>query len=121
MMIKVGIENKFNHTNSLEKFHFIVMYVLLPLFSSFDLSFYLDYIFCSQVWAVLKPGFLALLEDPFNNKPLDIVMFDVLPSSTGKGETKIYLAEPVKERNPLRYTFKVIRFYVYGNLFKLED
>ncbi|KAK2456651.1 phospholipase D P1 [Trifolium repens] len=60
-----------------------------------------------KVWAVLKPGFLALLEDPFNNKPLDIVMFDVLPSSTGKGETKIYLAEPVKERNPLRYTFKV--------------
>ncbi|GAU29391.1 hypothetical protein TSUD_31980 [Trifolium subterraneum] len=61
----------------------------------------------SDVWAVLKPGFLALLEDPFNNKPLDIIMFDVLPSSTGKGETKISLAEPVKERNPLRYTFKV--------------
>ncbi|CAI8603501.1 unnamed protein product [Vicia faba] len=61
----------------------------------------------SDVWAVLKPGFLALLDDPFNNKPLDIIMFDVLPSSPGKGETKIYLAEPIKERNPLRYTFKV--------------
>ncbi|KEH43092.1 phospholipase D p2-like protein [Medicago truncatula] len=60
-----------------------------------------------MVWAVLKPGFLALLDDPFDNKPLDIIMFDVLPSSTGKGETKVYLAEPTKERNPLRFTFKV--------------
>ncbi|CAK8572500.1 unnamed protein product [Lathyrus sativus] len=60
-----------------------------------------------KVWAVLKPGFLALLDDPFNNRPLDIITFDVLPSSPGKGETKIYLAEPIKERNPLRYTFKV--------------
>ncbi|AES61429.2 phospholipase D p2-like protein [Medicago truncatula] len=61
----------------------------------------------TKVWAVLKPGFLALLDDPFDNKPLDIIMFDVLPSSTGKGETKVYLAEPTKERNPLRFTFKV--------------
>lgn len=37
-------------------------------------------------------------------------MFDILPSSTGKGRTKIYLAESIKERNPLRYTFKVIKF-----------
>jgi len=123
MMIKVGIENKFKHRISLEKLHFIFMYLLLQtLFSSSDLSFfYLDYIFCSQVWAVLKPGFLALLDDPFDNKPLDIIMFDVLPSSTGKGETKVYLAEPTKEHNPLRFAFKVIRFCLLWNFFKLED
>lgn len=122
-IIKVGIPNKFRHTIPLEKFHFTVMYVLLQLsFPHLNLGFFnLDYIFCSQVWAVLKPGFLALLDDPFNNKPLDIIMFDVLPSSPGKGETKMYLAEPIKERNPLRYTFKVIRFCLLWNFFKLED
>ncbi|KAJ1385581.1 Pleckstrin-like proteiny domain [Sesbania bispinosa] len=60
-----------------------------------------------KVWAVLKPGFLALLDDPINNKLLDIIMFDVLPFSTGNEGTKIHLAEPIKEHNPLRYTFKV--------------
>nr|KYP74381.1 Phospholipase D p1 [Cajanus cajan] len=58
-----------------------------------------------KVWAVLKPGFLAFLDDPFNNKPLDIIIFDILPSSNGG--SKIHLADIVKERNPLRYTFKV--------------
>lgn len=32
-----------------------------------------------KVWAVLKPGFLAFLGDPFDTKPLDIIVFDVLP------------------------------------------
>ncbi|QCE07301.1 phospholipase D [Vigna unguiculata] len=60
-----------------------------------------------KVWAVLKPGFLALLDDPFSNKPLDIIIFDILPSSDGVGGTKAYLADPIKGRNPLRYSFKV--------------
>ncbi|XP_042519639.1 phospholipase D zeta 1-like isoform X2 [Macadamia integrifolia] len=60
-----------------------------------------------KVWAVLKPGFLALLEDPFDTKLLDIIVFDVLPSSDGNGEGQISLAEEIKERNPLRYAFKV--------------
>ncbi|KAK9087092.1 hypothetical protein Syun_029486 [Stephania yunnanensis] len=34
-----------------------------------------DYI---MVWAVLKPGFLAFLEDPFDTKLLDIIVFDRL-------------------------------------------
>ncbi|XP_027363976.1 phospholipase D zeta 1-like isoform X2 [Abrus precatorius] len=56
-----------------------------------------------KVWAVLKPGFLALLDDPLHNKPLDVITFDVLPPSKEDGGTKIYLADPIKERN----TFKV--------------
>ncbi|KAI9081027.1 hypothetical protein K1719_037007 [Acacia pycnantha] len=61
----------------------------------------------SKVWAVLKPGFLALLDDPFSNKPVDILVFDILPSSSEDKGSPIYLADHVKERNPLRYTFKV--------------
>lgn len=61
-----------------------------------------------QVWAVLKPGFLALLEDPFDTKLLDIIVFDVLPPSNGDKEDRVLLAEEVKERNPLRYAFKVL-------------
>lgn len=34
-----------------------------------------------EVWAVLKPGFLVLLADPLDAKPLDIIVFDVLGSS----------------------------------------
>ncbi|XVE82197.1 hypothetical protein DITRI_Ditri15bG0128100 [Diplodiscus trichospermus] len=60
-----------------------------------------------KVWAVLKPGFLALLEDPFDAKPLDIIVFDVLPASDGNGEGRVSLAAEVKERNPLRHAFKV--------------
>ncbi|GJT65663.1 phospholipase D zeta 1-like protein [Tanacetum coccineum] len=60
-----------------------------------------------KVWAVLKPGFLALLEDPFGTKLLDIIVFDVLPPSNGDKEDRVLLAEEVKERNPLRYAFKV--------------
>ncbi|KAB2095330.1 hypothetical protein ES319_A01G029300v1 [Gossypium barbadense] len=60
-----------------------------------------------KVWAVLKPGFLALLEDPFDAKPLDIIVFDVLPASDGNGEGRVSLAAEVKERNPLRHSFKV--------------
>lgn len=60
-----------------------------------------------KVWAVLKPGFLALLDDPFDAKLLDIIIFDVLPLPSEKGEAGIYLVEEIKNRNPLLYAFKV--------------
>ncbi|XP_058077635.1 phospholipase D zeta 1-like isoform X4 [Magnolia sinica] len=60
-----------------------------------------------KVWAVLKPGFLALLEDPFNTRLLDIIVFDVLPSSDGNGEGRLSLAREIKEHNPLRYGFRI--------------
>ncbi|XP_042480758.1 phospholipase D zeta 1-like [Macadamia integrifolia] len=60
-----------------------------------------------KVWAVLKPGFLALLEDPFDTKLLDIIVFDVLPSSDGNVDVRVSLAEEIKDRNPLRYAYKV--------------
>ncbi|XP_034925825.1 phospholipase D zeta 1 isoform X2 [Populus alba] len=60
-----------------------------------------------KAWAVLKPGFLALLADPFATKPLDIIVFDVLPTSDGSGEGRVSLAAEIKERNPLRHSFKV--------------
>lgn len=60
-----------------------------------------------KVWAVLKPGFLALLEDPFDTKLLDIIVFDVLPPSNGNGESQVSLAKEKKERNPLRHGFTV--------------
>ncbi|KAK1417718.1 hypothetical protein QVD17_26852 [Tagetes erecta] len=60
-----------------------------------------------KVWAVLKPGFLALLADPFGTKLLDIIVFDVLPPLDGDKKDQVLLAEEVKERNPLRYAFKV--------------
>ncbi|KAG9459497.1 hypothetical protein H6P81_004005 [Aristolochia fimbriata] len=60
-----------------------------------------------KVWAVLKPGFLAFLEDPFNTKLLDIIVFDVLPASDGNGDGRMSLAKEIKERNPLRYGFAV--------------
>ncbi|XP_043806946.1 phospholipase D zeta 1 isoform X4 [Manihot esculenta] len=60
-----------------------------------------------KVWAVLKPGFLALLADPFDTKPLDIIVFDVLPASDGSTDGRIALAGETKERNPLRHAFKV--------------
>ncbi|XP_012088961.3 phospholipase D zeta 1 isoform X2 [Jatropha curcas] len=60
-----------------------------------------------KVWAVLKPGFLALLEDHFDTKLLDIIVFDILPTSTGSKGSQVYIANQIKERNPLRYSFKV--------------
>lgn len=60
-----------------------------------------------QVWAVLKPGFLALLEDPFDTELLDIIVFNVLPTSNENACSQIYLANQIKERNPLRYTLRV--------------
>ncbi|CAN1129823.1 Phospholipase D zeta 1 [Linum perenne] len=59
-----------------------------------------------KVWAVLKPGFLAVLADPFDEKPMDIIVFDVLPASDGDG--RVSLATETKERNPLRHTFKAL-------------
>lgn len=60
-----------------------------------------------QVWAVLKPGYLALLNNPFDAKLLDIIVFDVLPTSNVKGENAVCLAAEIRERNPLQYAFKV--------------
>ncbi|XP_072974720.1 phospholipase D zeta 1 isoform X1 [Typha angustifolia] len=60
-----------------------------------------------KVWAVLKPGFLAFLEDPFDSKLLDIIIFDVLPPSYGNEEGHFLLAKETKERNPLRFGFQV--------------
>ncbi|PIN08802.1 Phospholipase D1 [Handroanthus impetiginosus] len=60
-----------------------------------------------KVWAVLKPGFLAFLKDPFDPKPLDIVVFDVLPASDGNGEGRVSLAKEVYDHNPLRHYFRV--------------
>ncbi|XP_076929907.1 phospholipase D zeta 1-like [Bidens hawaiensis] len=60
-----------------------------------------------QVWAVLKPGFLALLKDPFDKDPLDIIVIDVLPSPHGTGEGQVSLAKEVNDRNPLRHSFEV--------------
>lgn len=56
----------------------------------------------------MKPGFLALLEDPFDAKLLDIIVFDVLPTSDGNGEGHVVLAKETKERNPLRFGFQVL-------------
>uniref|UniRef100_A0A2N9IVF7 Phospholipase n=1 Tax=Fagus sylvatica TaxID=28930 RepID=A0A2N9IVF7_FAGSY len=61
-----------------------------------------------KVWAVLKPGFLAFLDGPFDTKLLDIVVFDVLPTSGGNGKAQVYIANHMKERNLLRYAFRVI-------------
>ncbi|XP_074591557.1 phospholipase D zeta 1-like [Curcuma longa] len=60
-----------------------------------------------QVWAVLKPGFLALLENPFDTKILDIIVFDVLPNANGEKGSQILLAKETKERNPLHSGFQV--------------
>ncbi|XP_023734073.1 phospholipase D zeta 1 [Lactuca sativa] len=60
-----------------------------------------------KVWAVLKPGFLALLKDPFDSEPLDIIVFDVLPPSDGNGEGRVSLAKEINEHNPLRHSFMV--------------
>ncbi|CAK7340604.1 unnamed protein product [Dovyalis caffra] len=59
-----------------------------------------------KVWAVLKPGFLAFLEDPFDTKIVDILVFDILPNSNSKGGNQV-LASQIKEHNPLYYAFKV--------------
>uniref|UniRef100_A0A7N1A048 Uncharacterized protein n=1 Tax=Kalanchoe fedtschenkoi TaxID=63787 RepID=A0A7N1A048_KALFE len=59
-----------------------------------------------KVWVVLKPGFLAFLEDPFDTELLDIISFDVLPSDkTGKCE--VALADETPEHNSSYYSFKV--------------
>lgn len=55
---------------------------------------------------MLKPGFLALLKDPFDKDPLDIIVFDVLPSPHGTGEGQVSLAKEVNDRNPLRHSFE---------------
>lgn len=60
-----------------------------------------------KVWAVLKPGFLALLAHPFATQPLDIIVFDVLPALDANGNGRLSLAVEMKERNPLRHSFKV--------------
>lgn len=61
---------------------------------------------------MLKPGFLALLADPFDVKPHDIIVFDVLPASDGNGDGRVSLAKEIKDRNPLRHAFRVSRFMI---------
>lgn len=56
---------------------------------------------------MLKPGFLALLENPFDTKILDIIVFDVLPNANGEKGSQILLAKETKERNPLHSGFQV--------------
>ncbi|XP_050380280.1 phospholipase D zeta 1-like isoform X2 [Argentina anserina] len=79
-----------------------------------------------KVWAVLKPGFLALLDDPFDTELLDIIIFNAVPSLNGSGGSGKHLASHVKERNPLRYTFTVasgshsLRFRTTSNA-KVKD
>ncbi|XP_041017183.1 phospholipase D zeta 1-like isoform X1 [Juglans microcarpa x Juglans regia] len=60
-----------------------------------------------KVWVVLKPGFLAFLDDPFDTKLLDIIVFDVQPASGKNGVSQVHLASPMKEHNLLRYAFKI--------------
>ncbi|XP_047960602.1 phospholipase D zeta 1-like [Salvia hispanica] len=60
-----------------------------------------------KVWLVLKPGCLAFLGNHFGTKVLDIVVFDVLPTSNKKGDDEVHLAELSKEQNPLLHAFKV--------------
>ncbi|KAG6599213.1 Phospholipase D zeta 2, partial [Cucurbita argyrosperma subsp. sororia] len=67
----------------------------------------LDIVNTREVWAVLKPGFLALVADPMDTKLIDIIVFDVLPTLEEKEGSQACLAYHVKERNPLRYSFKV--------------
>jgi phospholipase D1/2 len=65
-----------------------------------------------KVWVVLKPGFLALLKDPFDPKLLDVLIFDALPHMDISGEGQISLAKEIKERNPLHFGLQVhIPFY----------
>lgn len=89
---------------------------------------YLDFVFTSyfvqlQVWAVLKPGFLALLDDPFDTELLDIIIFNAPPPSNGNGQCENYLASQIKERNPLRYTFWVscVLLYCYLGYMQFEN
>ena len=56
---------------------------------------------------MLKPGFLALIADPYDVKALDIIAFDVLPFSDGSADGKMFLAKLTKERNPLYFGFMV--------------
>lgn len=88
--------------------YFVIILEIFTLYILYFTTFLLlFFIYCVQVWAVLKPGFLALLEDPFHTQPLDIIVFDVLPASDGNGEGRVLLAKEIKERNPLRHAFKV--------------
>ncbi|GAB2277379.1 Phospholipase D zeta 1 [Dionaea muscipula] len=60
-----------------------------------------------KVWVVLKPGFLAFLEDPLDTQLLDIIIFDILPSSSKISEEKVQLTHEIKESNPLWCAFRV--------------
>jgi phospholipase D1/2 len=51
---------------------------------------------------------LALLEDPFDPKLLDVIIFDALPHMDVTGEGQIALAKEIKERNPLHFGFQVL-------------
>uniref|UniRef100_A0A0E0HDB8 Phospholipase n=1 Tax=Oryza nivara TaxID=4536 RepID=A0A0E0HDB8_ORYNI len=67
----------------------------------------LDIVNSPEVWVVLKPGFLALLKDPFDPKLLDVLIFDALPHMDISGEGQISLAKEIKERNPLHFGLQI--------------
>lgn len=56
-----------------------------------------------------------MLEDPFDGRLLDIIIFDVLPGSKGEEKDQAYLAEEIEKQNPLHYAFKV-RYYIYVSM-----
>ncbi|GAQ88090.1 Phospholipase D zeta [Klebsormidium nitens] len=71
-----------------------------------------------EVWGVLKPGFLALLADPLDKKPVDIILFDVLQTAERNGGTErndgmerkdegVRLARPHKYKRPMWFGFEV--------------
>ncbi|OMP06541.1 Phospholipase D family [Corchorus capsularis] len=93
------------------------------MFASYDSMKNLEHEFAHdmQVWAVLKPGFLALLGGPFGTKLLDIIVFDVLPALDGNGEDRKSLTEVVKERNSFRHAFKIIGKTSKGDMWNAKS
>lgn len=49
-----------------------------------------------------------MLEDPFDSKLLDVIIFDALPHMDITGEGLVALAKEIKERNPLHFGFQVL-------------
>lgn len=49
-----------------------------------------------------------MLEDPFDPKLLDVIIFDALPHMDITGDGQVALAKEIKERNPLHFAFQVL-------------
>ena len=54
-----------------------------------------------------------MLDDPFDTELLDIIVFNVLPTSKGNAGSPVYLADQAKENNLPRYTFDVSPFLYF--------